>query len=318
MTIIAPKTRDPIRQKTTDSTSETIRMTLQSRARHDTTLSPTSSLMHNFSTEAVRPNQTELDGLGDILPPTTRIFIASPPGVPYLRLVETARLVRKAGFEPVPHVAARSYKSPATLNDFVARMCGEAGVRRVLVIAGDIDRPAGPFSGAKAVIESDLLQRHGIEEVGISGYPDGHPKLSDELLACAMRQKLKSAEERNLKIGIVSQFCFDPDRIITWVKSLRMLGINVPVGIGLAGPTSIRGLTRFALMCGVRNSFKASFAGKASQLFGEASPDHIIHHLGAAHEPSTLGKISIHLFSYGGLLRTAKWAREFQARIVEG
>jgi len=233
-------------------------------------------------------------------------------------LVETARQIRKAGFEPVPHIAARNYESPESLGDFVARICGEADARRVLVIAGDVDRPAGPFLGANAVIESDLLQRYGIREVGVSGYPDGHPKLSDGIVFRALRQKLKSAKERNLQVTIVSQLCFDADQIAAWVKSLRSSGINVPVSIGLAGPTSIRGLARFSLMCGVRNSFKAFVDGKTSQLFGEASPGDIIHDLSEALDLSMLGQISLHLYAYGGLVRTANWAKDFQTRFGDG
>jgi methylenetetrahydrofolate reductase (NADPH) len=291
---------------------------LESRAQLNSTANFGLSLMRDFSTEAMRPKQTELEALYDILPSTTQIFVAAPPGCRYLRLVETAKQIRKAGFEPVPHIAARNYESRKALDDFVARICGEADAQRVLVIAGDVDRPAGPFLGANAVIESDLLQRHGIREVGVSGYPDGHPKLSDGIVASALRQKLKSAKDRNLKIRIVSQLCFDADQIAAWVKSLRMAGINVPVRIGLAGPTSIRGLARFALMCGVRNTLKASVAGKTSQLIDEASPADIIHHLGAAHDLSMLGQVSIHLYSYGGLVRTANWAMDFQARFVDG
>jgi methylenetetrahydrofolate reductase (NADPH) len=293
-------------------------MMLEYREQPNSTANIASSLMRDFSTEAIRPNKTELEALRDILAPTTQIFVAAPPGRGYLRLVETAKQIRKAGFEPVPHIAARNYESPEALGDFVARICGEADARRVLVIAGDVDHPKGPFLDASAVIESDLLQRHGIREVGISGYPDGHPKLSDGIVASALRQKLKSAEERSLKIKIVSQLCFDADQITAWVKSLRMIGINVPVSIGLAGPTSIRGLARFALMCGVRNTFKASVAGKTSQLFDEASPDDIIHHLRAARDLSMLGQISVHLYSYGSLVRTANWAMDFQARFVDG
>jgi methylenetetrahydrofolate reductase (NADPH) len=293
-------------------------MTLESRAQPASTSNSASSLMRAFSTEVVRPSQRELDTLSDILPATTQIFVASPPGRPYLRLVETARSVRRAGFEPIPHIAARGYESSEALDDFVARICGEAGVRSVLVIGGDVDRPAGPFPEANAVIESDLLQRYGIQEVAISAYPDGHPKLSDECLTVALRQKLKSAAERDLKVRIVSQFCFEANRIAAWVKSLRMAGINVPINIGLAGPTSIRGLARFALMCGVRNSFRASLAGKTRSFLGEASPGQIIRQLGVAYDPSMLGQISIHLFSYGGLVRTAKWATEFQARSGDG
>jgi methylenetetrahydrofolate reductase (NADPH) len=288
-------------------------MTLGSRAQLSSAANCVSPSMRNFSTEVTLPSQRELDALRDILPSTTQIFVAAPPGRPYGRLADIARQVRKAGFEPIPHIAARNYQSREALGDFVARICGEAGVQRILVIAGDVDHPAGPFLEANAIIESDFLQRHGIREVAVSGYPEGHPKLSDEIVSRALRQKLKSAEERDLKIKIVSQLCFDANRIITWVKSLRMLEINVPVSIGLAGPTSVRGLARFALMCGVRNSFKAFSAGKTDQLLGEASPDDIIQNLDRA-QVSTLGEISIHLFSYGGLVRTANWASDFQAR----
>ncbi|WMT72065.1 methylenetetrahydrofolate reductase [Bradyrhizobium sp. Ash2021] len=290
----------------------------ESCAQRNSTINVASSLMRGFSLEATLPNQTELEALRDMLPSTTEIFVAAPPGRPHSRVAETAKRVRKAGFEPVPHIAARNYESAESLGDFVERICGEAGVRRVLVIAGDVDRPAGPYLGANAVIETDLLQCHGIREVGVSGYPDGHPKLSDQIVARALRTKLKSAEERNLKIQIVSQLCFDADKIAAWMKWLRMSGINVPVSIGLAGPTSLRGLARFALMCGVRNSFKAFVSGKTGQLVGEASPDDIIHNLSEALDLSMLGQISIHLYSYGGLVRTANWAKDFQARFVDG
>ena len=183
-----------------------------------------------------------------------------------------------------------------------------------LVIAGDVDRPAGPFLGANAVIESDLLQRYGIREIGISGYPDGHPKLGDTIMSRALRQKLKSASERNLKVKIVSQLCFDAGRIASWVRSLRRSDIHVPVSIGLAGPTSIRGLARFALMCGVRNSFKAFVDEKTSQFFGEALPGNIIDDLDETVDLSVLGQISLHLYAYGGLVRTANWIRDWQSR----
>ncbi len=289
-------------------------MTMESRAQRNSTANCVSSLMQDLSIEATLPNQMELESLRDILPSTTQIFVAAPPGRPYLRLVETAIQIRKAGFEPVPHIAARNYESLKALGDFVARICGESGARRVLVIAGDVDRPAGPFLGANAVIESDLLQRYGIREIGVSGYPDGHPKLSDAIVIGALRRKLNSAKERNLKVTIVSQLCFDADQITAWVKSLRSSGISVPVSIGLAGPTSIRGLARFALMCGVRNSFKAFVDGKTSQLFGEASPGDIIHDLSEALDLSMPGQISLHLYAYGGLVRTVNWAKDFQTR----
>jgi methylenetetrahydrofolate reductase (NADPH) len=201
---------------------------LQSGLDHKATRPHVAALLRGFSLEATLPAQAELDELGSVLPPSAPIYLSAPPGHPPARLLQAAKQVRQAGFEPVPHVAARNYRDRDALSDFIAGICGEAGTRRVLVIAGDVDRPAGPFIGANDIIESDLLQRHGIRDVGISGYPDGHPKLSEGLLDRAMRAKLVSAEERGLKLHIVSQFCFDSDRIVAWLRSLRTSGIRVP------------------------------------------------------------------------------------------
>jgi methylenetetrahydrofolate reductase (NADPH) len=267
------------------------------------------ALMRTASLEATLPSQSELAELAEVLPKATPIYLSAPPGHAHLRLAQVAKHVRDAGFEPVPHVAARGFPDRATLNDFIARVAGEAAVDRVLVIAGDVDRPAGPFAGANAVIASDLLQRHGIREVGISGYPDGHPKLSDDTLHRAMTEKLASAQARGLQVRIVSQFCFDGEAIAAWLESLRAAGIRVPIQVGVAGPSSAKGLARFALRCGVRASFKAMLSGKATQLLADVTPDDLIARVETFVESRALDGVSAHIYSFGGLVRTARWLR---------
>src|SRR6185295_9516324 len=97
-------------------------------------------------------------------------------------VVSAVRAVRARGFEPVPHLAARGFADVTALSDFLAA----AGVRRVLLIGGDRDRPVGDFANAHAVIASGALQAAGIEEVGIAGYPDGHPRIPDAELDRAL------------------------------------------------------------------------------------------------------------------------------------
>ena len=58
--------------------------------------------------------------------------------------VETATALRRAGFNPVPHIAAREMPSREALDDFLARPRGEADVRRMLLIAGDVAAAQGP------------------------------------------------------------------------------------------------------------------------------------------------------------------------------
>src|SRR5262249_8140698 len=150
----------------------------------------------------------------DILAPEAPIFVSAPPGRSLGLLVDASVRIRKAGFEAVPHIAARSYPSREALDAFLGAVSSEAGARRALVIAGDIASAAGPFADANSIIATGLLQRHGIREIGISGYPDGDPGLKRETLDLALRQKLDTAEAANIAVQIVTQFCFDANRII--------------------------------------------------------------------------------------------------------
>src|SRR5580704_11490027 len=271
---------------------------------------PTAALMRNFSLEATLPRASELAELRGILPPGRPIYLSAPPATPHARLAEAARQVREAGYEPVPHIAGRGFAGRDALSDFLARIVGEAGVRRALIIAGDVARPAGPFPGAGAIIASELLQRHGIAEIGIAGYPDGHPTLGADVLDRALREKLAAARSAGLKIHIVSQFCFAADRIGAWIRSLRAAGIDVPVRIGIAGPTSVQGLARYALRCGVRTSIKAMFTKGATRLLGDVAPDDLIGGIAAENIAAASGPLSLHLYSFGGLVRTARWAAQ--------
>jgi methylenetetrahydrofolate reductase (NADPH) len=264
--------------------------------------------MKGFSLEATFPDQAELAALRASTPAGTHVYLSCPPNQAPERLVEYALAVRSTGFEPVPHLTARAFVDAAHAAQVIARLNREAGVTCALVIAGDRDVPAGSFSGALDLIESDVLQANGIREIGISGYVDGHPKIDDATLPRVLMQKLDAAAKRNLALHIATQFCFDADPILNWLRWLRGEGVGVPVRIGVAGPTSIRALMRYALRCGVRASLKGMLNPKVTHLLGEAAPDGIIRALSEAEDRDQLGSLAIHFFSFGGLAATADWA----------
>ena len=82
--------------------------------------------------------------------------MSAVPSRPAQEQIAIARRLHAGGFEPVPHLAARNFASTMALDDYLARMVEEAGVRRLLVIGGDRDAPAGKFHHAIEVIESGL------------------------------------------------------------------------------------------------------------------------------------------------------------------
>jgi methylenetetrahydrofolate reductase (NADPH) len=263
-----------------------------------------------FSLEAIRPPAAEIDALASVLPRGTHVYLSAVPTRPQHEVIEPARRLHAAGFEPVPHIAVRHAVTTDALDDLIARLSGEAGVRRLLVIAGDRDRPAGPFGSTIELIESGLLQRHGITEIGVAGYPDGHPRISADALDRALAAKVNAAEQTGLDLHIVTQFCFDAEPILHWLARLRDLGIEHPVRIGLAGPTTLTTLLRYARRCGVAASAQGLTrqGGLLKHLVGTTAPDGIIRAL-AETPPGRIGEVAVHFFSFGGVAATARWAQ---------
>lgn len=268
-----------------------------------------------FSLEATRPSVAEVEALAATLPPGTPIYFSAVPTVTPRELVTSAALLRKGGLEPVVHIAARRIPTAADLRDLLDRLRAEADVRRLLVIGGDAD-DAGPFADALAVIQKGRLREAGIEEIGIGAYPEGHPRIPAGRLEASLDEKIASARAGGLRVHIVSQFSFSPDTVLDWLKRLRQCGIAVPVKIGMAGPTSLTALMRYARRCGVNASLRGLTSGVAAGLIGNVGPDRLVAALSAA---PGLGDVAPHYFSFGGVLQTARYACEAAAgRIAAG
>jgi methylenetetrahydrofolate reductase (NADPH) len=248
-----------------------------------------------FSLEATRPDADEIAALAEILPPATPVYLTAVPSVDPRALVTAAAALRKAGLEPVAHIAARRIASAEQLNAMLAGLRAEADMRRLLIIGGDVDA-SGPFYDALAVIQKGRLREAGFEEIGIGGYPEGHPRIPLRRLEAALDQKIAATRAAGLQVFIVSQFSFSPERIVTWLTRLRACGIAVPVKVGLPGPASMAGLLHYARRCGVAASLRGLMSGTAGALLGHAGPDAIIEALAAAGD---LGATP-HYFSFGG------------------
>jgi len=261
--------------------------------------------MQNFSVEATRPSDADIAALA-VLPRGTRVYISAVPHRAAEESIDAAIRLRAAGLEPVPHVAVRNFASVDALDDFLARLNGEAEVRRVLVIAGDRGEH-GPFRSAADAIDSGLFRRRGIRGLGIAGYPDGHPKIGNDALFKALAEKIAAAEATGLAVEIVTQFCFDARAILDYVARLRGFGFEQPLRIGLVGPTSFAALMRYAGRCGVRASAQAlaQRSGMLRQMFALTVPDDLVRALAEA----APARVSAHFFSFGGVGATARWAQ---------
>src|SRR5271169_4622868 len=267
-----------------------------------------------FSLEVTRPNAGEIAALAEILPAETPVYFSAVPTITPAELIAAAASLRKSGLEPVVHIAARRMHAAADLQNLLNRLHGEADVRRVLVIGGDVDTP-GPYSDALAVIQKGRLRENGIEEIGIGAYPEGHSRIPAGRLEAALDEKIAAAAAHGLRVHIVSQFSFSPERILAWLRQLRACGITRPVKVGMAGPTSMPALLRYARRCGVNASLRGLMSGAAAGLIGHVGPDRIIETLEAAGD---LGDAAPHYFSFGGAIETARYACSTSRRLAAG
>jgi methylenetetrahydrofolate reductase (NADPH) len=248
----------------------------------------------------------------------TDVTITFLPGDNFRGNVETAIMLRRAGFNPVPHIAAREIPSREALNDFVARLRSEGDVRRLLLIAGDVAAARGPFKSSRDVAATGLLQAHGITRVSIAGHPEGHPYLDEAATFASLKCWRDWSRETGVGVDIVTQFCFEAAPILKFLGELQGRSIDLPVIIGLAGPATPATLTKFALRCGIGNSMRAlrGQIGRFGRLLVDTGPDDVMHGLEAAPRAATSAIAGFHIFPFGGLRKARNWLRDYPANAL--
>jgi methylenetetrahydrofolate reductase (NADPH) len=264
-------------------------------------------LAREASIECSVRDPDEIARVAALLPAGTAVFVSALSRDTADRAIAVAVQLSRAGLEPVPHVAARALPSFTAARSFLTRLAQEAGVRRALLIGGDVERP-GPFASSLELLATGAFEAAGIRQVGIAGYPEGNPRIGDQVLAQALHAKLALARRAGLDVFIVTQFCFEAERILEWLRATRAAGIDAPVRIGLAARSSARTLLKYALRCGVGPSIRAlgTHAAAITRLFVESGPEPIVRTLAGALTPED-GVAGLHFFPFGGFGRAAEW-----------
>ncbi|HZC76934.1 MAG TPA: methylenetetrahydrofolate reductase, partial [Ktedonobacterales bacterium] len=242
--------------------------------------------------------------------------VTSLPGLPVSRVLETVAAIRNAGLDPVPHVAARRIAGREQLRAFLQRAVGEHGVHRVLLVGGDQPRPSGPYSDTLQILEEGVLADTGIREIGIAGYPEGHPRIAPPALEEAFDRKRRLAAEQGLGVYVVTQFCFAPARVVEYCAALARSAPSVSIYVGVAGPTDPAALLRYAQRCGVSVSLRAlrNLGTGIAQLVTHTDPHEQVLALARYSRSRTRSNvIGAHLYSFGGAVRTASWMRQLIA-----
>jgi len=271
-----------------------------------------SELAVNGTIELSTPDIDAVQAVSKLLPYGTAVFVPKSRKRSLEDSLACISALHQAGFDPVPHIAARQVHSHGELREYLHRAVSESGVHRVMVIGGDDFEVQGPFEGSAALIRSRILAEAGIREINVAGYPEGHPRIPLEVVTSDLDAKIGMAAEQGLGLNVLTQFSFVPSRIVEYCDELAHRAPQVPVYIGMAGPTSTSSLLRFARHCGVSESLRAlsALGVKAAKLACHTNPDEQLEVMARYRAGHELGNvIGIHVFSFGGFARSAEWMR---------
>jgi len=273
------------------------------------------NLLRDCSFEIAARGRARLASVQSQIPKGTVISVAFLAGDTVPILIQAAAYVRQLGFTPKPHISARRLSSREELVHLLGGLRAEADVDRAFIIGGDIPKPLGPYEDALALIDTGLLAEFGIKRVGISGYPDGHPDISDELLWNALLQKSAALIRQGHQVELVTQFGFDAAAIIRWLGQFRRRDVDAEVRIGIPGPATVKSLLHWAARCGVRASAAAMAKYRISltSLLSTATPDRLVRELAVGVSAEAGGPLRLHFHPFGGVDMAVQLARNLAA-----
>lgn len=267
-------------------------------------------LAENSTLEATPRQLLESSSWRELLPVGMSVYVPFLPNADFNDTLMACRQLQLAGMHPVPHISARAISDVAQLRDWLAALA-DTGTNRLLLIAGD-KKQSGPFRDTLAVLESGLLTDYNFRHIGIAGHPEGHPFASGLELGQALRIKRDYARSTDTRMWVVSQFAFDASPLIQWLQAFD--DTDLPVYLGIPGPTRLRTLMAYAAQCGVGASARVMRRKPgATRLLGSWTPDDLALALTAYRlaNPDSVFK-GFHLFPFGGLERTAEWLRNLR------
>jgi methylenetetrahydrofolate reductase (NADPH) len=263
------------------------------------------ALLRSPRFEVIPAPRTE-SAVAEWVPAGMTVTVTASPVKGLEPTIELAERLAGRGYRVVPHLAARSVTSDAHLLQIVERLLA-CGVSDVFVPGGDASHPAGPFDGALPLLERLAEMGGPFRRIGITGYPESHPKIHDDVTIQAMWDKRKHATY------IVSNVCFDAARLGRWIQRIRARGVTLPLYVGLAGPAERTRLLRMAAVAGASESarFITRHPGWILRFLvpGGYNPDRLLERAAAVLAAPGSAVAGLHLFTFNQLQEAEQWRR---------
>jgi len=284
---------------------------------HSTVPRPQTFAAEQWSLEVLPGAVGELAETYALLAARTRVYIPAPAGTTLMQQLDAIRVVHHLGFRAVPHIVARRIGDTAELQQALRIATADFGVDSILLVAGDGPNVAGPYRNCQALLDAGVLDGCGLHNIGFAGFPEGHPHAANRDAFKLLSAKIAAAESLGLECNIVTQFSFAPRRLLEYCSAAGRELSGIPLRIGLAGPTDPVRLLRYARLCGVNASRRAlSQLGLGiARLAMNTDPDDQVQFIRRyATERRECNVQGLHVFGFGGVVRTADWIGRQLAR----
>jgi len=274
-------------------------------------------IREDFSIEVMPRTLAKVDCLETLLPKGCRVYVAHIEGVKFHDMLATAKRLSEAGYRVMPHFPARVISNIKVLESWIERYVGEANVSEALLLAGSPITPCGDLADSMQLMQTGLFEKYQFKRLHVAGHPEGNkdidPDGSGEKVRKALAWKQAYADQCNTDMAVVTQFSFDAHAVVDWADMLLEEGIRMPVHVGIAGPTKLQTLIKFAIACGVGPSLKIlqKRALDLTTLLTPYEPTEILQDLSYMLSAGRAKNIAgIHFFPLGGISSTAAWLRQ--------
>jgi methylenetetrahydrofolate reductase (NADPH) len=262
----------------------------------------------------VLPTDDAGDRVQASVPHEVTITITASPRRGIDATIDLAERLAALGYSVVPHISARLIRDEVHLREVLRRVAA-LGRNEIFVVAGDAKEPAGQFPDSVSLLTALMSESHGMSEIGVSGYPERHSFIDDDLTIQAMWDK------RRIATYIVSNLCFDPRVVRKWVARVRRRGVQLPIHIGLAGVADPAKLLRVSTRIGLGDS--ARFLRGHSNWFlrmvqpGGYDPGRFTANLMPDLAAADRKVAGLHFFTFNEIEPTERWRQEMLARLLE-
>ena len=280
--------------------------------RNKTMVSDTTVRLLQHTRYEVLPTATIEEKLLASVPVERTITVTASPSKGLEPTLDLAERLTGHGYVAIPHLAARMVRDRAELVEIAERLQGK-GITRIFVPGGDAD-PPGAYPDALSMLEDLADLGRPFPHVGITGYPESHPTIADDLTIQSMWDKRRYATH------VVSNLTFDPAVLTDWVRRMRGRGITQPLLLGIPGPVDRAKLLSMAGKIGVGEStrflvkHKGTFARLAAP--GGFTGEKFLRKCATDLGDPAMGVEGLHVFTFNQVAETEKWRTELLEQLT--